>query len=336
MNRRELLGMLLGAAAMLAAIRLADRSADVPECRSWTFPVMGTVARFTFYASEAEAERAGAAAKAAFDRVAAACNRHDPASELSQLNREAARRPFVCGEVLWQVLQEARRAHRLSGGAFDVTIDPLMRCWGFYRKHGGDPPDAKAIAAAKSRVGLDLVRFDDAKHSIFFTRSEMAIDLGGIAKGFAADLAAAAAVRCGVRRGVIDLGGNLRFLPEAPPGAKNYAVLIRRPDGSGETAEGSFTAPPGSAVSTSGSYERYILYRGKRMGHLIDPATGYPGERRGSVTASAPDAVSADWLSSAVFLRGGKLAEELRRQLPGVEFRFTDPAGRTGEADGAF
>ena len=336
MSRRELLGMLLGAAALIAALRLADRCSPAAECRSWSFPVMGTVARFSFYASEAEAERAGAAARAAFDRVAAACNRHDPASELARLNREASRRPFVCGEVLWAVLQHARRAHRLSGGAFDVTVDPLMRCWGFYRKHGGEPPDENAIAAARRLVGLELVRFDDARHSVFFTRPGMAIDLGGIAKGFAADLAAAAAVRCGVRRGVIDLGGNLRFLPEPPPGAPGYTVVIRRPDASGGTAEGSFLVPPGSAVSTSGSYERYILYRGKRMGHLIDPATGHPGERRGSVTACAPDAVTADWLSSAVFLRGGALAAELRRKLPGTEFRFTAPDGRTSGADGAF
>jgi len=336
MDRRELLGMLLGMAALLAVFRLADRGGGAAECRSRSFPVMGTLARFSFYASEAEAEKAGAAAKAAFDRVAAACNRHDPASELARLNREAARRPFVCSEELWTVLQHARRAHRLSGGAFDVTIDPLMRCWGFYRKHGGEPPDAKAIAAARELVGLDRVRFDDAKRTVFFTRPGMAIDLGGIAKGYAADLAAAAAVRCGVRRGVIDLGGNLRFLPEPPPGAIVYSVAIRRPDGSGGMAAGLFTASPGSAVSTSGSYERYILYRGKRMGHLIDPATGLPGERRGSVTACAPDAVTADWLSSAVFLRGGTLAAELRRQLPGVEFRFTDPDGRTSGADGAF
>ena len=328
--------MLLGAAALLAALRLADRCRPTAVCREWSFPVMGTVARFSFYASEAEAEKAGAAAKEAFDRVAAACSRHDPASELARLNREAAERPFVCGDVLWAVLKEARRAHTMSGGAFDVTVDPLMRCWGFYRRHGGEPPAEDAIAAARKLVGLDLVRFDDAARSVFFTRPGMAIDLGGIAKGYAADLAAAAAVRNGVRSGVIDLGGNLRFLPEPPPGAAGYTVAIRRPDGSGRVAEGGFTAPPGSAVSTSGSYERYILYRGRRMGHLIDPATGYPGERRGSVTASAPDAVTADWLSSAVFLRGGALAEKLRHALPGVEFRFTDPDGRTSGADGVF
>jgi len=335
MSRRELFGMLLGAAALLAAFRLADQRRP-PSCRSWTFPAMGTVARMSFYASEPEAERAAAAVRAVFAAVEAACSRHDPASELARLNREAAERPFVCGGMLWMVLREARRAWELSEGAFDVTVDPLMRVWGFYRKRGGEPPSDAEIAAARQSVGLPLVRFDDAARSVFFLRRGMAIDLGGIAKGYAADLAAEAVVRLGVRRGVIDLGGNLRFLPEPPPGASAYTVAIRRPDGSGETAPGTFTVPPGGAVSTSGSYERFIEYRGRRMGHLIDPATGYPGERRGSVTVSAPLAVTADWLSSAVYLRGGKLADALKRRLPGVEIRFTDPGGRTGEADGAF
>ena len=334
MDRREIFGMLLGAFALLVAIRFAGPR-EAPPLRSRSFPVMGTVATLSFYGSEREAERADAAACAAFAQVESACSRHDPASELARLNREAAERPFVCGDVLWAVLQEARRAHALSGGAFDVTVDPLMRVWGFYRKRGEAPSDAE-IAAARDLVGLDLVRFDDAKHSVYFTRRGMAIDLGGIAKGYAADLAARAAVRCGVRRGVIDLGGTLRFLPEPPPGAAEYMVAIRRPVGSGENAPGNFAAAPGSAVSTSGSYERYIVYRGKRMGHLIDPATGRPGERRGSVTVTAPEAVTADWLSSAVYLRGGTLAEKLRRELPGTSFRFTALSGRTSEADEAF
>lgn len=323
MKPRRQLVWIAAALAVLAALAAAlyPRRGDAPG-HSFSFNTMGTVAGCVFYTADPALAEAGfAAVRREFDRVSQACNLHDPESELSKLNRTAGKGSFVCSELLWMVLVEARTAHRYSGGAFDITVKPLMNLRGFYRKRD-KLPSAPEIAETLKLVGLDKLEWDEPRRAVRFKVPGMALDLGGIAKGYALDLAAKAVLDLGIRCGVIDLGGNLFLLPEPPPGKTRYQIGIRSPSGEGDSGE--FLELPGScAISTSGSYERFVVLEGKRCGHVVDPATGDAPYREYSVTAVAPTGIMSDWLSSSAFLRGRKLADKLERELPGVKFHFT-------------
>lgn len=307
----------------LAVLLLAAFSAGAAE--SSRFPIMGTTASFRFSGEPAAVAAAERAARREFEVISACCDLHDPRSELSRLNAEAASAPFVCSETLYAVLAEARRAWVESEGAFDISAKPLMDLWGFYRKHGAAPSPSE-IAAVLPLVGLEKVEFDDAARSVHFTRRGMALDLGGIAKGVAVDRAfgAVASRLDGV---LIDLGGNLRMRCAAADRA--LRVGIRDPFGGSaavrveECREGAF--------STSGGYERFVTYGGVRHPHIIDPRTGRPGGERLAVTVIAPEAATADWMSTAVFLRGGELAAKLHRRHPGIRFLIFEYGTRPGE-----
>lgn len=313
------LAALLAVAGALAAYRCFRPS---PKAYRYRFGAMGTLAQCVFFTSDrACADAAFDAVKREFDHVTRVCSLHDPASELSRLNCEAGQGEFRCSPLLWTVLTESRRAYRVSSGAFDITVKPLMDTWGFYRKRSR-LPDERELSAARELVGLDKVEWDDARRTVRFRVPGMAFDLGGVAKGYALDLAAAAVRKLGVESGVIDLGGNLYLLPKPPPGKEHYHIGIRSPSGVGDSGEILELDGP-CAVSTSGSYERFVVLEGQRRGHVVDPATGEAPFRDCSVTTAAPTGIESDWMSSAAFLRGAGMAGHLERSVPGSVVRFT-------------
>ena len=128
-------------------------------------------------------------------------------------------------------------------------------------------------------------------------------------------------IALGITRGVIDLGGNLRLLPEPPPGKKYYSIGIRRPSRQkGGVMPEVLRLPGNAAVSSSGDYQRYVKLEGRYFGHIIDPATGIPGPGKIAVTAVSGSGTTADWLSTAVYLRGRKLAGKLEREIQNTKF----------------
>ena len=275
----------------------AEPAAD-PRVR-FRFPVMGTEAVVILFAPQEQAEKAHQGVKEAFDRVLQIANPYDPESEVSRLNRTASTAPFVCSEDLWTMLQAAREAWKISGGAFDVTARPIMDLWGFYRiapdRHAPDEKERKEVLA---KVGLDKVRFDDTEHSVCFTVPGMALDLGGLAKGYAVDLALEAIRREGITRGSVNLGGNLGLL-DPPPTQMGWIIALFAPD---RTVADHICLLKNTAVSTSGDYERYILVDGEKIGHIVDPRTGRPVHREYSVSAIASSALRADILSTVFYL----------------------------------
>lgn len=282
---------------------------------------MSTVSNIT---AEASAAADFVPAFNAFAKVETMCNAFDIYSELSSLNSSAAEKPFVCSPELYEILTAAREAYRVSEGGFDITAGPLMKLWGFRRKQDKPQlPPPEEIAGAKKLVGLDKVRFDDAARSVYFTVPGMSIDLGGIAKGWAADLAARALEANGVTKGMIDLGGNLRALAE-PINPEGSLVAIRDPLDGRKNCEHILLQR--GAVATSGNYERFVEIDGKRYAHIMDPATGMPVEGILAVTVVAPTALQADWLSTTVFVRP-ELAEKIVKEFPEVEIRVYLPSG---------
>ena len=240
------------------------------------------------------------AAHEAIREVEKTCNIFDPESELSMLNATAADEPFACSDLLWDVLTRARAFWRDSGGVFDVTIDPLMKLWGFHSKRE-TLPSADEIAEAKRLTGLDKVAFDDEKHTVKFTVPGMSINLGGIAKGYALDRAAAAVRKLGVKTGWIEIGGNILALPKKSGGGK-YAAGIKNPFYK-EQLLGK-TAISDAAISTSGNYERYVVIDGKQYTHIID--------------VIAPTGVASDALSTSIFIAGPDAVAGWTKKFPGL------------------
>ena len=314
MDRRTRTGLILAALLLLAGARLATSMQKLrPRRETFIFQTMGTVARFTWDGTTPDAAlKLNEQASRAFEFVVRAANLRDPESEISRLNAAAGEKEFTCSPLMWTMLRESRFAWEFSGGAFDITVKPLMDLWGFYRKRGKAPSEQE-IAEAKKRVGFGKLIFNDKNHTVRFGQKGMALDLGGIAKGFALDLAAKAVPPD--TAGVLDLGGNLKFLPAPRTGKGLYSVGIKDP-AAPERLYKNIHVEPGMSVSTSGNYERNVTFGSKTYGHIMDPVKGFPPEANHSITVVCPSAMRADWLSTAVFLRGRELAEKVEKELP--------------------
>jgi len=242
------------------------------------------------------------------DRV---CNIYKPESELSRLNQSAYDKPFLCSKLLWQVLCESEKYYKLSDGAFDISAAPLMKLWGFYRKRK-TLPSAEELTEVKKHVGLDKVIFDKNNRSIKFSVSGMRLDLGGIAKGFAVDLAANIAKKYNIKIGLINLSGNAYCFPEPFPGKNRYIIGVRNP--LHKSAICGKIELLNQSVATSGDYERYVIINGRHYAHIMDPRTGDPVENMLSATVITPSATAADALSTSIFINGAKFAEKFHKE----------------------
>ncbi|MEN9361414.1 MAG: hypothetical protein RL095_2949 [Verrucomicrobiota bacterium] len=312
------------AALVLALAMMWAMNRHMPH-QQRVMEVMGTGAEVQFWCNPVEADRL---AKIAFDEFAATdleLSLYKPESELSRLNREAAERDFPCGERLWRNLVAAEQAWKLSGGAFDVTIGPLMRLWGFYGKRNSEPDEAEINEVLK-RTGFHHVRLDHARKTCRFLRPGVEIDLGGIAKGLAVDRAVELLQQAGCRRGLVDLAGNLRVFGPPPPHAPAYAIGVKDPrDKSAVLASAQLLE---QSTSTSGSYERFVIYQGRKWPHIIDPRTGRPRLGADSVSIVCPSAMWADILSTTLFVAGPEAAAPFEAVAGPISFLWVElPSG---------
>lgn len=281
------------------------------------FPVMGTMAQVKFYGRPHEVEKAANLAQEVFRMVEKTCSTFNPESELYKLNKNAYQQPVKCSELLWEVLLKSREAYRISEGVFDPTVRPLMEVWGFYRSRQELPPVSE-ITEARKRVGMDKVTFNDEERTVKFQVEGMALDLGGIAKGYAVDMAAENVRKFNIKSGIINLGGNIYCFPTPPEKRKFYTVSIRNPLDKEKSC--GVIRILNKSVATSGNYERYVTFDNKNYTHIINPKTGMPVENMLSVTALTTRAVDADLLSTTIFVGGLPMADKLYRELPDTQF----------------
>jgi FAD:protein FMN transferase len=280
-----------------------------PELPSRTLRSMGTVAAVTLGASYADRiESATEHIRATFDRLECEMSAYRPDSAIGELSRNAGVAPVAVPEDTFRVLDLARQFGSLSDGAFDNTSSPLAKLWGF-----NGAPVPRAIPSEQSvRELLKLIDYRRvALHdgTAFLYVKGMAVDVGGIAKGYAVDRAYDYCLGAGLQDFLIDFSGNVRTAGR-PSRREGWQIGVRDPfDGS--RILGKIALPGGMAIATSGSYERFS--------HIIDPRTGYPVADTASVTVLCPDAVTADALSTAFFVVGRKGAVELLKKVPSVE-----------------
>jgi thiamine biosynthesis lipoprotein len=167
------------------------------------------------------------------------------------------------------------------------------------------------------------------KHSVKFSGPGIRLDLGGIAKGYAIDRAAKAAISKGISCGTINLGGNIRCLQDTPPGKEKYSVGVRDPLKKDDIC--GVIHVTGTSISTSGNYEKYVTIDGTRYTHIMDPATGSPVNGMIAVTVVTPRGVDSDALSTSIFIKGEAFARKTCALIPGTSVLIIRPDPKSPE-----
>lgn len=226
----------------------------------------------------------------------------DMDSELCRLNLRAACESVGISNTLRDVLRAASSAHQQTEGAFDPTVGPLLEAWGFR----SDPaaPSSAALRDARGRVGFQFLSFDD--HSLAFTRDRMALDFGGIAVGYAVDLAVREAHARGIHHGLINAAGDIRAIGPRPDGSP-WTVGIRDPSDATK-ALAAVRLDGTRAMTTSGTYEKCRSTAAGRVSHIFDPRTGDSPREVISATVLAPEAATADAMATASIVVGASEA----------------------------
>jgi len=276
---------------------------------------MGTRVQIILYADSEELARQ--AATAAFERIQnldEILTDYNPESELMRLCREASRRPVPVSGDLLSVLDRSLGVSRITDGAFDVTVGPLVALWREARRTKR-LPERRLLAAARARVGYKNVLLDRETGSIKLRISGMKLDVGGIAKGYAADQALAVLKGHGILRALVAAGGDIA-VSGAPPGKVGWTIAVQ----SAAVAPGEKMALilHDCGVSTSGDTEQFVEIRGARYSHIVDPKTGRGVRHSATVTVIAPDDTSADALATALSVLPPKQGLKVAESQPGV------------------
>jgi thiamine biosynthesis lipoprotein len=281
---------------------------------------MGSPIEITAYGEEEVCSNGIEAAFLEIGRIERLLSIYEPNSALAQINRLSKKGSIsVPGEVL-EVLSKSIFYAKESQGAFDITTGPLIRLWGFGPgRERREPPLAEEIIAARRAIGSESLRVHPDSGELELLREGMELNLGGIGKGYAVDQAAHTLKAFGITRALISCGSTL-FALGAPPEQRGWPVVIRHPRLDKKEIGAFFLS--NQALSTSGDYEKFFVFQGKRFSHLIDPRTGYPIQGMASVSVIAPTAVETDVLSTAGFILGEQEGRALLERYSGVEGLF--------------
>jgi thiamine biosynthesis lipoprotein len=248
------------------------------------------------------------------------------ASELSIINREAAHRAVPVEKGLLALLAQCQDLHHATGGAFDITSTPLSRVWGFLRREGRIPSDDE-IADARRHVGMEKVSIDQEAGTVRLAGPGVALNLGSIGKGHALDRAAGDLAAAGVATALLTAGASsVRALGGGADG-QGYIVGLRDPRDHQQRLGTVRLA--NAALGVSGVGEQFFTVAGRRLGHIIDPRTGWPVEGRAYAAVIAPTAALADALATAFFVGGRAVAERYVKQHPDVSALVMDSAAQS-------
>ena len=320
MLRMSLSFILVRSLASLVAMSVGGwpaLGAAAPEPVARARYLMGTVCEVTAYSPEA-----APALDAALDEIArleAILSDYRQDSELSRLNRQPPSVPFPCSPDLYGFLRLAAGYGRETGGAFDITVGPLVKLWDL-RGVGRSASQAE-VAAALLAVGHARLSIDDAARTATLLAPGMVLDPGALGKGFALDAAARLLRDRGVAAALLDFGGQLLAIG-APPGADGWEVGLAHPLRRDEAA---FPIRlKDASLSTSGNSQRSVRVAGLALGHVVDPRTGRPLTTTGSASVIAATGAEADALSTALLVMGPEEGLRWAALRRGVAAAFLD------------
>ncbi len=292
--------VLFAIASVLVTVSCTSQTPDVHESRF----MMGTLVQFTL--ADIEKDKALDAIHAAADemqRVADAFTIYgDKANAVKAFNASKPGSRVILPEEVSDVLQTSLRISKQSGGAFTPAIGSLSLLWGFSLPNPPvQPPAETAIKHALRGVDTDLIEFDGKTWKRL--HAETKLDFGGIAKGYAIDRGIEVLREHGIRNAIVDAGGDLRAI--GSHNGKPWRIGIRHPRQAGKIF-GWLEVHGDISIVTSGDYERFFMYNGKRYHHILNPASGHPARRSISATVIAKNATLADAWSTALFVQGAK------------------------------
>lgn len=277
-----------------------------------------------------------AAAEEALDeieRLDAQLSLYRPDSEISHLNARAATQPIRVEPGLFRLLQWAQRLHQETQGAFDITVAPLMRCWGFMAGTGR-LPDPADLALAREQVGMQWVRLDEEDFSVQFTRPGIMLDLGAIGKGYAVERAAEILREAGITSAFVHGGTSTAYALGVPADADVWKIAVEKPDlamppdgrlARVATAEASreeslLAVIPltDESLSVSAVWGKAFEADGKSYGHVIDPRVGAPVNGALLAAVVLPSATETDALSTALLTVGCAGHDQISRLRPSM------------------
>jgi thiamine biosynthesis lipoprotein len=249
-------------------------------------------------------------------------------SEVSRINAAAGKSPVTVSDETLGVIKEAIHTSEISEGTFDITFHTLHGLWKFDEDLDPHPPTEKDIKARLPFVGYRNIKLDEQAKTVMLAKEKTQIGLGGIAKGYAVDMAARVLEKAGLSSFFVQAGGDLLARGLKPDGTE-WQAGVRDPRG----PEGKWFAKlplSDHAFSTAGDYERAYVVGGKRYHHIIDPRTGSPAMACRSVTIWAPTALLADELDDAVFILGPEKGMRLVESIDGVGAVIVDAKNNVG------
>ena len=284
---------------------------------------MGTVIEITLIGDdEGAANKAVLQAFQEIKRIETLMSPWLDSSDVIRINRSAGKERVKVSPETFEVIKKAQEISELSEGSFDITVGPLTQLWRMAREKG-IPPSTKDV-----KEKLDLVSFRDVsinhEGKVFLKKKGMAVDLGGIAKGYAVDRAFELLRSLGYKHLIVNAGGDLRV-----GGTKNdqpWSIGIQDPRVSQKIMAKVLVSD--TAVATSGDYEKFFIHQDKRYHHIFNPRDGFPTEGSQSVTVVCKDGITADALATAVFVLGPEKGYSLCQRLEGVECLIVDKEGK--------
>jgi thiamine biosynthesis lipoprotein len=318
----------LSAAALLAALACAGGAPPALVAVREGRPLMGTVLQVTLLAqSEAAARAAADECFALGSELEAVLTTYDPTSATSRMNASAGRGPFAAPPALARILADSQRLARATRGAFDPSVGPLIELWAAAAQTGRPPSEAE-IAAARRRVGIDRISIGaDGRVTL---EPGMALDFGGVGKGWALDRMRERLAERGIGNALLDFGGSSWLALGVPADAPAWRVLLR--DGRGGYAGAARLRDTSASFSESFGQSREIA--GRRYGHVIDPRTGWPIREPLAAFALAPDGASAEALTKALLVLSPSQALAVVAGVPGAEALLVDASGARHESPG--
>lgn len=302
------------------------------------FFVMDTVINITVFSpDQAKGQEAVEQAAGEFQRINDLVSRFpgenlpDPqGSDVYRVNEEAGISPVQVNEDTLAMVERAKHFAELSEGAFDITIGPIMDLWGFGGKEYQVPTEAE-LKRALSLTDYRKIILDKGAKTIFLPEKGMVMDLGGIAKGYATDMAVKKLRSASIKSALINAGGNVFAVGSKPDGSP-WKIGIQDPRNGSEIV--AIVSVTDSAVVSSGDYERYFEKNGERYHHIIDPATGKQARGLLGTTIVTGDSADADIFSTLMFVLGQEKGMVFKKTLPKVEVVFINDRKEISFSDG--
>ncbi len=310
--------------SLLLAIWLSCTNAQ-PKLIRYEDSRISMACTYSIVAYGTEEEKLKQAVSAAFDevdRIDRLMSHYKPDSPLSKLNRDAAKHPVKTDAELFAFIAECVRYSRTSNGAFDVTVGPLMKAWGFFRGEGRMPSEAE-LQAVRLKIGWQHLRLNAQDQTIQFDCEGVELDLGGIAKGYAVDRVVALFKQQGITRALINAGGSTIFALGAPPESDAWAIELQDPLDARKIAR--TVRLRDQALSVSGRAEKFFELNGKRYSHIMNPRTGRPVMNVLSVAVITKTGTAGDALDNAFYVQGVQQAKLLLKRYADTEVIFFLP-----------